>query len=61
MHDNVMDFARRPDQIVGKLTGLPFFKFLSKKLSNLIIFKYGFCLKVLLSLFKGYINSFLIF
>lgn len=61
MHDDVMDFARRPDRTVGKLTGLPFFKPLSKKLFNLIVFKYSLCLKALFSFFKGRVNSFLIF
>jgi len=61
MHDDVVDFAWRPDQTVDKLTGFPFFESLSKKLFNLVIFKYSFCLKVLLSFFKGHVNSFFIF
>jgi hypothetical protein len=61
MHNNVIDFARRPDRTVGKLTGLPFFKPLSEKLFNLIVFKYSLCLKALFSFFKGRVNSFLIF
>ena len=61
MHDYVIDFARRPDRTVGKLTGLPFFKPLREKLFDLIVFKYSLRLKALFSFFKGRVNSFLIF
>ena len=61
MHDNVMDFTWRPNQTVNKLTSFPFFKPFSKKLFNLIVFKYSLCLKALLNFFKSYINSFFIF